>query len=182
MGISLAFAVIAATWCATAQLRSGAELVGRPAQEWQVGDWIHSTPLTLSGLRGKVVLVRWFTATDCPYCSISAPALNQLDHDFLRRGLVVVGMYHHKSDDPLDVKKVEGWVDDYHFKFPVAVDRDWRTLQRWWLDGGRRDFTSVSFLIDKKGIIRRIHPGGALSLGSRDYREMRTTIENLLGE
>ena len=70
-------------------------------------------------MRGKVVLVRWFTSTDCPYCSATAPALNQLDEDFRGKGLVVVSMYHHKDDaHPLDVAKVRGWVGDYKFRFP----------------------------------------------------------------
>jgi thiol-disulfide isomerase/thioredoxin len=174
--------VLAALLSSSAGAASGAELVGKPAREWEATEWINSPPLTLSGLRGKVVLVRWFMSTSCPYCSATAPALNQLDADFRGKGLVVVGMYHHKDDDPLDLAKVRGWVGDYKYKFPVAVDRDWRTLHRWWLDGGKRDFTSVSFLIDKKGVIRRIHPGGALALGGRDYAGMRATVERLLAE
>jgi peroxiredoxin len=158
----------------------GSDLVGKPAPEWNVGDWIGSPPLTLASLRGKVVLVRWFTSTDCPYCTATAPALNQLHHDFGARGLVVVGMYHHKRPEPLDVAKVRGWARDYGFEFPVAVDRDWRTLRRWWLDGHQRDFTSVSFLIDQRGVIRYVHPGGALALGSPEYASVRRTIEQLL--
>lgn len=77
----------------------GAELVGSPAPAWEVSDWIGSPPLTLAGLRGKVVLVRWFMSTDCPYCTASAPALRQLHEDYRERGLAVIGMYHHKQPD-----------------------------------------------------------------------------------
>jgi peroxiredoxin len=160
----------------------GGELIGTPAPPWEATDWINSPPLTLSALRGKVVLVRWFTSTDCPYCSATAPALNELHQTFKDRGLVVVGMYHHKSRAPLVVTQVKGWVRTYAFTFPVAVDRDWQTLRRWWLNGAHRDFTSVSFLIDKKGTIRRIHPGGTMALGSDDYERMRRTVEKLLLE
>jgi thiol-disulfide isomerase/thioredoxin len=160
----------------------GADLLGKPVPAWEVSDWINSPPLTLAGLRGKVVLVRWFMSTDCPYCSATAPALNQLDQDERAKGLVVIGMYHHKHPEPLNVDQVRGWTKDFGFKFPVAVDRDWRTLQRWWLAGNRRDFTSVTFLLDKKGIVRRIHPGGTMALGTADYAAMKTTIERLLAE
>lgn len=119
-------------------------------------------------------------STDCPYCTATAPALNQLHHDFASRGLVVVGMYHHKNPEPLDIHRVHGWVRDFGFTFPVAIDRDWRTLRRWWLDGHSQDFTSVTFLIDGDGIIRRIHPGGTLALGTKDYAQMRATIDELL--
>ena len=47
------------------------------------------------------------------------------------------------------------------FRFPVGIDQDWRTLRRWWFDGGERDYTSVTFLLDQEGVIRAIHPGGA---------------------
>jgi peroxiredoxin len=160
----------------------GAELIGEPVPEWEVSDWIGSPPLRLEGLRGKVLLVRWFMSTDCPYCTATAPALNELHGQFKDRGLVVIGMYHHKDPQPLRTERVKGWAKDFGFHFPVAVDRDWRTLNRWWLNGQRRNFTSVSFLIDKRGFIRRIHPGGTMALGSKEYIAMRTTIETLLKE
>jgi peroxiredoxin len=147
-----------------------------------VHDWIGSPPMSLAGLRGKVVLVRWFTSPDCPYCHATAPALNRFHHDYARRGLVVVGMYHHKSDDPLTLDAVRGWVREYGFQFPVGVDRDWRTLRRWWLNGTKRAFTSVSFLIDRRGAIRQIHPGGTLALDTPDFRSMQAKIEQLLAE
>jgi peroxiredoxin len=160
----------------------GADLIGTVAPPWEASDWMGSAPLTLASLRGKVVLVRWFMSTDCPYCTATAPALRQLDADYRSRGLVVVGMYHHKNREPLDVEHVRGWAKDFGFTFPVAVDRDWRTLNRWWLKTGRRPFTSVSFLIDKQGTIRHIHPGGTMALGTADFDAMRAKVEQLLAE
>ncbi|HET6147823.1 MAG TPA: TlpA disulfide reductase family protein [Polyangia bacterium] len=160
---------------------SGTDLIGTAPPAWTLGDWMGSSPLTLAGLRGKVVLVRWFTDTSCPYCSLTAPALNQLHRDYAARGLVVIGVYHHKRRDALDVAAVRGWAREYGFHFPVAVDRDWRTLRRWWLDGHPRDFTSVSFLIDQQGVIRHIHPGGSLALGTSDFDTLRARIDQLLG-
>ena len=160
----------------------GAELIGTPAPEWDATEWIGSPPLKLSALRGKVVLVRWFTSSDCPYCTASAPALNQLHADYARRGLVVIGMYHHKRPEPLTTEGARGWTRELGFRFPVAVDRDWRTLNRWWLGARKRAFTSVSFLIDRRGIIRHIHPGGRLALGEPDFTAMRAKIEELLAD
>ena len=159
---------------------AGAELIGTTAPDWTLGDWIGSPPLSLAALRGKVVLLRWFTDTACPYCSLTAPALNQLHHDYAARGLVVIGVYHHKRNDALDLAAVRGWTRDYGFQFPVAVDRDWRTLRSWWLDGHQRAFTSVSFLIDRHGVIRQIHPGGTLALGTPEYKALRARIDELL--
>jgi peroxiredoxin len=176
--------ILAAAGChrgeAAPASKDGAELIGTPAPAWEASDWIGSKPMSLESLRGKVVLVRWFMSTDCPYCTASAPALRQLDVEFRDRGLVVVGMYHHKNPEPLDVEKVRGWAKDFGFTFPVAVDRDWRTLNRWWLNAGRRDFTSVSFLIDRRGVIRHIHPGGTMAPGTPDFAAMRGKVEQLL--
>jgi thiol-disulfide isomerase/thioredoxin len=67
----------------------GFELIGTTAPDWEITEWIGSPPLSLAALRGKVVFVRWFAGTGCPYCSATAPALNRLHQDFARRGLVV---------------------------------------------------------------------------------------------
>ena len=91
-------------------------------------------------------------------------------------------MYHHKNPEPLDPKKVKAWTGDFGFRFPVAIDRDWRTLRRWWLNGRKRSFTSVTFLIDQNGIVRQIHPGGTMAIGSKDYDRMREAIIALLDQ
>jgi len=72
---------------------------------------------------------------------------------------------------------VRGYVEHYQFRFPVAVDSDWQTLKRWWLDGPERSWTSVSFLIDRRGVIRHVHRGGKLAPDTDDFRVMRAKIE-----
>jgi peroxiredoxin len=140
-------------------------VVDEPAQPWTVSQWFNSAPLSLESLRGKVVLVRWFMGPSCPFCSATASTLRVLDDKYRDRGVVVIGMYHHKETTPLDPEQVGGWVKQYGYKFPVAIDKDWTTLRRWWLGGKERSFTSVSFLIDKTGVVRRVHLGGKLSAG-----------------
>lgn len=142
--------------------------------------WVGSPPLSLESLRGKVVLVRWWTAPGCPFCAASAPALNELDRLYRDKGLVVIGFYHHKRPTPLDPEEVEKMAQEFGFRFPVAIDPEWRTLRRWWLDGSGQDWTSVSFLMDRQGIVRYIHPGGAYAPGGSDYVELKEKIEELL--
>lgn len=67
----------------------------------------------------------------------------------------------------------------YRFTFPVAIDPEWRTLKRWWLDDSQHRWTSVSFLLDQAGVIRHIHPGGAYS--EEDVQTLTSLIEELLG-
>lgn len=158
----------------------GDELLGKPAGEWEVTHWINSPPLRLADLRGKVVLVRWWTAPDCPFCGASAPTLNDLDRRYRDRGLAIVGFYHHKENSPLDAAAVERYARDFGFRFPLAIDVDWKTLRHWWLEGGDRTWTSVSFLIDGRGIVRYIHPGGQYAPGEPDARQLEAAIVELL--
>ena len=137
-----------------------------------------------------MVLVRFFMEADCPYCRGTAPALNEFHQEFGPAGLVVVGMYTPKPRPrPSTVEEVRGHVAAYGFRFPVAVDDDWATLRRLWLDRVREaPFTSASLLIDKKGIVRHVQPGGLYARDARnararrDYEVLRAAIVRLLAE
>jgi peroxiredoxin len=160
----------------------GSDLLGTTPPEWEATHWLNSRPLTLAELRGKVVLARWWTA-GCPYCEVTAPALREFDREYGGRGLQVIGFYHHKEDGPLDYAVVDRTATKYGFTFPVAVDPDWHTLIRWWdPEHKNRSFTSVSFLIDKHGTIRHVHPGGEYAKGEPAYDAMKGAIEKLLAE
>lgn len=154
-------------------------LVGRPAPAWDV-DWMGEPALTVEALRGRVVLVRWFTE-GCPYCAETAPTLAALHDELAPRGLSVIGMYHHKSDDPLDPAQVRALAERFRFRLPVAIDHDWKTLRAWWLDD-HEGWTSVSFLIDRRGVVRYVHTGGSYEPGSDDAAQMRLWIDDLLAK
>ena len=156
--------------------------LGQPAPEWQLTNWLHSAPLTLKQLQGKVVLVRWWTAPQCPYCRATAPALNEFHSSYRDKGLRVIGVYHHKAAAPLDPQAVKDFAAQFGFQFPVAIDPEWRTLRRWWLDHDDRRWTSVSFLLDRRGVIRHVHPGGQYVKGDPDYAAMKAKLEELLAE
>ncbi len=173
---------------------AGADRVGLPAPPFAFDAWMNSEPLSLDRLRGRVVLVRWWTDT-CPFCASSAPALRTLHKDYEAQGLTVVGVFHPKAgrDDPLDLARVERVVAQRDFQFPIAVDWDWRngTLRDWWLTGPDRPATSVTFLLDKQGVIRFIHPGMEYhdrsgpkghAMCVDDMGRIRTEIERLLAE
>lgn len=158
------------------------ELVGVTPSEWTTEDWRGGPPLTLEELRGRVVLVRWFMSNECPYCTATAPALNALHADYAARGLVVVGLYHHHGERAPEPGEYEAYVRRYGFRFPVAVDVNWSTLERWWLRGHQRAFTSVTFLLDREGRIRGVHPGGRFAPSDPAYASIRAAIERLLAE
>ena len=158
----------------SAPLNEGNALIGIRPGGWTARDWIFSEPLELDALRGKVVLVRWWTAPGCAFCEASAPALNDFWKRYGSRGLLVVGFYHHKSSEPLSVANVKRQSRKFGFEFPVAIDPDWKTLRRCW--------TSVTFLLDRHGVIRHVHPGGAFFKGEPGYDLLEKKIQELLDE
>lgn len=157
-------------------------LVGTTVPEWTAEEWLNTPPLTLHALQGRVVLVRWFMGTSCPLCSATAPSLSALHKEYASKGLTVIGMYHHKEDAPLKPGEYAAFANAYGFEFPVARDPDWTTLKAWWLTGHDRDYTSVSFLLDRQGRVRGIHPGGRYAPGEPAFESMRHGIEKLLAE
>ena len=173
---------------------AGADRIGVAAPEFDFDAWLNSEPMDLLDLRGRVVLVRWWTDT-CPFCASSAPALRSLHDQYSQQSFTLVGVFHPKAgrDDPIDLPRVRRVVEQREFEFPIAVDWDWRnrTLKEWWLTGPDRPATSVTFLIDKQGVIRFIHPGmeyhdesGASdhAMCVEDMLAIRTQIERLLDE
>ena len=158
----------------------GRDLVGTRPGAWTFDTWLNSAPLELSKLHGKVVLIRWWTAPGCPYCAASADALENWWRKYRDRGLVVIGAYHHKSDTPLTREHVVTESRRLGFTFPVAIDRDWKTLRHWWLDHTERGWTSVTFLIDRTGTIRFIHGGGAYLKGDPGYESLERSLIDTL--
>ena len=122
---------------------------------------------------------------------MSAPTLNEFHRRYADRGLIVIGMYHPKPvHRPITVDDIREAVQERRFRFPIGIDRDWSVLRQWWPDDRGRRATSVSFLIDKRGVVRHVHPGpayhrevvGGDEQPRRDFVELEHRIEELLAE
>lgn len=168
---------------------SAAELLGQPARAWTFDRWVDSAPLTLASLRGKVVLVRWFN-TGCRYCGNTLPSLEVLRTRYAAQGLVVVGVFHPKPIRHVSDAFVRRTARKLGFNGPLAVDEEWTTLNRWWLaNHPDRNWTSVSFLIDRDGIVRWAQGGGEYhpsqdprhAACDASYAELERTIRRLTG-
>ncbi len=167
-------------------------VVGTPAPPLALDGWLGESQ-EIDALRGDVVLVRWWTDT-CPFCAASAPAINELHARFAPRGLRVIGVFHPKPPGDSDVSRARRAAERFGFTFPVALDPDWRALRRWWLDAVPGGWTSVTFLVDRAGTIRYVHPGGEFHEGAggdhwadhascnREHAELVALIESLLDE
>jgi thiol-disulfide isomerase/thioredoxin len=167
---------------------SGADLIGNPAPAFRFDRWVRGGPFTLDQLRGKVVLLRWWNE-DCRYCAATLPSLERLRKQH-PRDLVVIGVFHPKPPHPVSDAHVTKVAATLGFGGPIAFDGHWRTLDRYWLDGHPdRNWTSVSFLIDRAGVVRWVQGGGEYyptadprhASCDADYRGLETALRAALG-
>ncbi len=158
----------------------GAALVGTHAPEWRGLRWLQGGPLALSSLRGRAVLVR-FWSDECPYCSRTLSDLEKLWERWRGRGLVVVGIHHPKEERSRDPATVRRAFEALGVRFPVAQDLEWRTLRAYGVGTTFTRFTSASFLVGRDGVIRFVHEGGTLADdGGPAWRALAGAIERAL--
>jgi len=136
----------------------GEELIGTKVPEFDALTWVNSPPLTIASLKGKPVYLR-FWRRECPNCKQTIPMMNYLYKTYSSKGLAIVGICFGSFSDA-DTAKVH--LAQWGIKFPVALDHRSNTLQKFW--AGTREYSSVSMLIDRDGVIRWLHPGGVLGL------------------
>ena len=168
----------------------GQDRIGVAAPDLKLKDWLNSPPLEINDLKGKVTLIRWWTDT-CDLCAATAPALRKLQSEYGSQGLQVIGIFHPKPPGDWSVPRVQRAAARFQFSFPLALDGDWSALKRWWLNGAERSATSVSFIVDKHGVIRYVHPGGEFhdsngdsdhAVCERDFKAIEKTVAKLLAE
>lgn len=140
------------------------------APEWDNATWINSPALTLPQLQNKVVLVEFWTF-DCYNCQNVQPSLKSLYSDYKDKGFEIVAMHDPEFDHEKKLENVQQAVKDKGLKYPVAIDNDFKT----WNKYGVRAWPTM-FLVDKQGYIRYSH------IGEGAYDEIRAGVESLLQE
>jgi hypothetical protein len=90
----------------------------------------------------------------------------------------VVAVYHPKPPRDVTPDQVRAWGAEIGMPGPFGIDRDWAVLRRWAPAGSR--FTSLTFLLDRRGRVRYVHPGG--TIGPADEEDLRQRIEALRAE
>jgi thiol-disulfide isomerase/thioredoxin len=154
-------------------------VVPRPAPAWDNTSWLNTErPLTLSSLKGKVVLLNFWTFT-CYNCTNTIPSLVDFDRRFRDAGLVIIGMHDPEfppSGGEHDRSNVARALHDHGITYPNAQDNDHAT---WNLYGIR--YWPSFVLIDRKGNIR--YEGyGEFHVGDKWYQQWEARIRELLAE
>jgi peroxiredoxin len=176
IGLALALLLSGAPAWAPAE---GRELIGTRAPELVGLEWVQGGPLRLADLKGKAVLLRFWTA-GCPYCTRSLPDLARLAERDAARGLVVLAIHHPKSEAGRDLAAVREAARALAPHLPVAQDAEWQTLRAYGVGSAFQAYTSVSVLVGPDGVIRWVHEGGELRQGSPAFDDLERTLEQLL--
>jgi thiol-disulfide isomerase/thioredoxin len=168
---------------ATTPTAPGSDLVGTPAPAWITSEWTTESPLSLADLRGRVVVVRFWTNT-CPYCERSMPALQKLSAKYANQPVTFVGLYHSKPrGTEREWSTVLATLEEWGVTFPIGYDREWKTVQSWWLDGRGPRATSASFVIGADGTYAHVHPGPVYFPGDGgDFAALEAAIDRELAE
>jgi cytochrome c biogenesis protein CcdA/thiol-disulfide isomerase/thioredoxin len=127
-------------------------------------------PLTLAGLRGKVVLVDFWTYT-CINCIRTLPYLEGWYRKYHRDGLEIVGVHSPEFPFEKEAGNVQRAIDQFGITYPVAQDND---LATW--DAYSNQYWPADYLIDSKGDIRLVH------FGEGGYSEAESAIRSLLAK
>ena len=134
------------------------------------GDWINSEPLKLENLRGRVVLVEFWTF-GCINCRNTLPFVKSWHDRYREKGLTVIGVHSPEFAEERIFENLRGQVVSLGINYPVVSDDDYQTwnaydVQAW----------PTMFLLDKQGRIRWKH------VGEGDYDETEGLIQKLLAE
>ena len=132
--------------------------------------WLNSPPLTLAGLKGKVVLVDFWTYS-CINCLRSIPYVEAWARRYGGQGLVVIGVHTPEFAFEKQKANVQKAIKDFGVAYPVAMDNDYAI----WRAFGNNSWPAHYF-IDTKGRIRFVH------LGEGEYDKSEQVIRTLLAE
>lgn len=142
----------------------------RVAPEISAETWLNSKRLAAADLRGKVVLVEFWTFA-CWNCKNVEPYVKQWHERYSNDGLVVIAVHTPELRFERDVANVRSYVDKHAIKYAVAVDNDFST----WEAFGNRAWPAF-YLIGKDGTIRHTR------VGEGGYEQMEYKIKLLLEE
>ncbi|MDV4157235.1 cytochrome c biogenesis protein DipZ [Rhizobium brockwellii] len=150
--------------------RSDLPVEGRAPSLDGAVEWLNSEPLTTEQLRGKVVLVDFWTYS-CINCIRTIPYVRAWAEKYADQGLVVIGVHAPEFAFEKKIDNVKRAIGDFQIGYPVAIDNDysiWRAFEN--------SYWPAAYLIDAKGQIRYHH------FGEGNYSRTEKAIQDLLRE
>jgi len=132
--------------------------------------WINSQPLSLADLRGKVVLIDFWTYS-CINCVRTLPYLKDWHAKYQDDGLVIIGVHAPEFAFERDPDNVKQAVLDHGLEYPIALDNEFSTWRAY-----NNRYWPAKYFIDRNGYLRHYH------FGEGEYEESEQVIRTLLSE
>jgi cytochrome c biogenesis protein CcdA/thiol-disulfide isomerase/thioredoxin len=132
--------------------------------------WLNSPPLTAQALKGKVVLVDFWTYS-CINCLRTLPYVKAWAEKYRDQGLVVIGVHAPEFAFERDVGNVTKAMKDLGINYPVAIDNDYKIWRAF-----NNEYWPAHYFADAQGRIRYHH------FGEGEYAESERVIQQLLRE
>jgi len=150
--------------------QSQGSTTGQRAPEITNDTWVNSQPLRLPELKGKVVLVEFWTF-GCYNCQNVEPYIKSWHDKFKDRGFVVIGVHSPEFGHERVLKNVQNYVSEHKIQYAIAIDNDYKTWKSY-----QNHYWPAIYLIDKKGFIRYTR------FGEGGYEKTESVIQELLAE
>jgi thiol-disulfide isomerase/thioredoxin len=150
--------------------RSGLPFLGALPSLDGASTWLNSQPLATERLRGKVVLVDFWTYS-CINCIRTLPHVRSWAEKYRDQGLVVIGVHTPEFGFEKDTSNIRKAVERFNIDYPIAVDsehRIWNTF--------RNNAWPVFYIADAQGVVR------ARLVGEGNYDKAEKIIQSLLAE
>ena len=141
-----------------------------PAPEFAgIEAWINANPLTMRGLKGKVVLIDFWTYS-CINCVRTLPYITDWDRKYRDQGLMIVGVHSPEFEFEKKLDNVKAAIAQHGIRYPVALDNRLST----WLNFNNR-YWPAHYLINREGKVVYTH------FGEGKYEVTENNIRYLLG-
>ena len=145
-----------------------AEVAGQAPNFKGINNWLNSPPLNISDLRGKVVMVNFWTY-GCYNCVNTLPHVTRLHAKYKDKGLVIVGVHTPEFPFEKSTGNVQAALKRHGILYPVAQDNDSATWEAY-----SNRYWPAQYIVDQSGKIVYFHAGEGA------YDEIERTIQNLL--
>jgi cytochrome c biogenesis protein CcdA/thiol-disulfide isomerase/thioredoxin len=150
--------------------KSNLGVVGNAPDFIGITNWLNSKPISMQDLKGKVVLVDFWTYT-CINCIRTLPYVTSWYEKYHSMGFVVIGVHTPEFEFEKNTQNVENALRKYKINYPVAQDNDYKTWNNF-----NNQYWPAKYLIDASGKIRYTH------FGEGDYEKTEQNIQDLIKE
>jgi len=175
LGLSLWITASLASACRAQYLKKPGETPQAPEFR-DVTQWLNSEPLLMSRLRGKVVVVHFWT-NGCYNCMNNYPHYRAWQERYAGKDVVLVGIHTPETPGERDVDRIKAQAAKHGLKFAIAVDNDLANWNAW----DNRYWPTV-YVVDRRGRVRYGWEGELSYKGARGEETIRKVIDALLRE